>query len=115
MKPYQSVIFVTGAVFLLAGAAVYITGWRFAPYLYSAGAVMFAAVQLMNGYAGKNIVIRRLRRQQIFAAVLLMLTGLFMFTTRGNEWIVSLTIAAVLELYTSFRISREEEKESEAG
>lgn len=115
MKSYQTIIFVTGAVLLLAGAAVYITGWEFAPYLYSAGAVMFAAIQLLNGYSGQNIVIRRLRRQQIFAAILLMLTGLFMFTTRGNEWIVSLTIAAFLELYTSFRISKEEEKESEAG
>ena len=43
---------------------------------------------------------RRLRRQQIFGALLLVLTGAFMFFTRGNEWIVSLTIAAILELYT---------------
>lgn len=112
-KLYQTAIFVTGAVLLFAGAAVYITGWEYAPYLYSVGAVMFAAIQLFNGYDGKNIIIRRLRRQQIFAAVLLMLTGMFMFTTRGNEWIVSLTIAAFLELYTSFRISSEEGKESE--
>lgn len=112
MKPYQSVIFITGAVLLLAGAVVFITGWEYAPYLYSVGAVMFAAIQLMNGYDGKNVTIRRLRRQQVFAAVLLMLTGMFMFTTRGNEWIVSLTIAALLQLYTSFRISKEEEKES---
>lgn len=112
MKLYQTLIFITGALLLLAGAAVYITGWEYAPYLYSAGSVMFAAIQLMNGYNGKNIIIRRLRRQQIFAAILLMLTGLFMFTTRGNEWIVSLTIAAMLELYTSFRISKEEENET---
>ena len=30
-----------------------------------------------------------------------------MFTTRGNEWIACLTIAAVLELYTAFRIPPE--------
>ena len=34
-----------------------------------------------------------------------------MFTTRGNEWIACLTIAAVLELYTAFRIPQEEAKE----
>jgi len=34
-----------------------------------------------------------------------------MFTTRGNEWIACLTIAAILELYTAFRIPQEEEKE----
>ena len=33
------------------------------------------------------------------------------FTTRGNEWIACLTIAAILELYTAFRIPQEEEKE----
>ena len=40
-----------------------------------------------------------------------MLTGAFMFFTHGNEWIVSLTIAAILELYTSVRIPQEEAKE----
>ena len=53
----------------------------------------------------------RLRRQQIFGALLLVLTGAFMLFTRGNEWIVSLTIAAILELYTSIRIPQEEAKE----
>lgn len=51
------------------------------------------------------------RRQQIFGALLLVLTGAFMFFTHGNEWIVSLTIAAILELYTSVRIPQEEAKE----
>ena len=52
-----------------------------------------------------------LRVQQIFGALALILTGAFMFTTRGNEWIACLTIAAILELYTAFRIPQEEEKE----
>ena len=48
---------------------------------------------------------------RIFGALALILTGAFMFTTRGNEWIACLTIAAILELYTAFRIPQEEEKE----
>ena len=36
-----------------------------------------------------------------------------MFFTHGNEWIVSLTIAAILELYTSVRIPQEEAKEQQ--
>ena len=32
----------------------------------------------------------------------------------GNEWIVSLTIAAVIELFTSIRLPQEEEKEKQA-
>jgi hypothetical protein len=59
---------------------------------------------------GKSKTLKRLRIQQIFGALALILTGAFMFTTRGNEWIACLTIAAILELYTAFRIPQEEEK-----
>jgi hypothetical protein len=51
-----------------------------------------------------------LRIQQIFGAIALVLTGAFMFFTRGNDWIACLTIAAILELYTAFRIPQEEAK-----
>lgn len=35
-----------------------------------------------------------------------------MFTMNRNEWIVCLSIAAVLELYTAFRIPQELDKEN---
>lgn len=104
-------VFGIGAVLALVGAAVMITGWQYAPYIYSVGAVMVAFVQLANGYNGTNVTIKRLRKQQVFGAVLLLLTGLFMFTTKHNEWVVCLTIAAVLELYTAYRIPYLEEKD----
>ena len=72
---------------------------------------MFAYVQVMNGYEGKNIIIRRLRRQQIIGATLLVVAGVMMILWKRNEWVVCLTIAAVLEMYTVFRIPQEEEKE----
>jgi drug/metabolite transporter (DMT)-like permease len=72
---------------------------------------LFAYVQVMSRYEGKNLIIRRLRRQQILAAVLLVFTGVLMFVTRHNEWVLCLTIAAILELYTAFRIPSELEKE----
>ncbi len=98
---------------MLAGAALQITRWEAASYLYSAGAVLFACVQIVSGrYEGPNVVIRRLRRQQIFGALALVLAGVLMFTTRHNEWMVCLCIAAVLELYTAFRLPQELEKEN---
>jgi len=100
-----------GAVLLLIGAMLQITRWEFAPYLYTLGAILFAYVQVMDGYDGKNLIIRRLRRQQILGAVLLVFAGVLMFVTRHNEWILCLTVAAVLELYTAFRIPSELEKE----
>ncbi|KAA6316673.1 hypothetical protein EZS27_033051, partial [termite gut metagenome] len=36
--------------------------------------------------------------------------GVFMFVTQGNEWIACLTVAAVLELYTAYRIPQEDRK-----
>ncbi len=101
----------TGAVLLLIGAMLQITRWELAPVLYTIGAVLFAYVQVMSRYEGKNLIIRRLRRQQILAAVLLVFTGVLMFVTRHNEWVLCLTIAAILELYTAFRIPSELEKE----
>lgn len=100
-----------GAVLILIGAGSYITSWLLSPYLYTVGAVLFAIAQLMSRYEGNNLVIRRLRRQQIFGALLLLVTSVCMFTLHRNEWIVCLTIAAILELYTAFRIPAEMEKE----
>ena len=99
MSKSYNIISMAGAVLLLAGAVLQITRWELAPYLYTLGAVMFGYVQVMgNRYDGRNFIIKRLRRQQIFGAVALVFTGVLMFTMKRNEWIVCLSIAAVLEL-----------------
>ncbi|ERI86198.1 hypothetical protein HMPREF1981_01018 [Bacteroides pyogenes F0041] len=111
MKQLIPALFAAGAVMILVGAASYITRWSYSPYIYTIGAGCFALAQLNTPVKGKSGTLRRLRIQQIFGALALLLTGVFMFFTRGNEWIVSLTIAAILQLYTAFRIPQEEEKE----
>ena len=96
MSKSYNIISMAGAVLLLAGAVLQITRWELAPYLYTLGAVMFGYVQVMgNRYDGRNFIIKRLRRQQIFGAVALVFTGVLMFTMKRNEWIVCLSIAAV--------------------
>ena len=109
-KIYQ-IIQGVGAVLLLVGAMLQITRWELSPILYTIGAVMFAYVQVMSRYEGKNLIVRRLRRQQILGAVLLVFAGVLMFVTKHNEWVLCLTVAAILELYTAFRIPSELEKE----
>lgn len=113
MKQLIPALYTVGAVMLLTGAAVYITGWSYAPYIYTIGATFFALAQINSPLRFRSATIKRLRRQQIFGALLLVLTGAFMFFTRGNEWIVSLTIAAILELYTSIRLPQEEAKQEQ--
>ena len=89
MSKSYNIISMAGAVLLLAGAVLQITRWELAPYLYTLGAVMFGYVQVMgNRYDGRNFIIKRLRRQQIFGAVALVFTGVLMFTMKRNEWIV---------------------------
>ena len=100
-----------GAVLVLAGAVLQITQWSVSPYIYVLGALMFSYVQVMSRYDGKNLIIRRLRRQQILGAMLLVFAGVLMFVSRHNEWILCLSIAAFLQVYTVFRISAEMEKE----
>ena len=46
----------------------------------------------------------------MMGALLLVATGPLMLFLHGNEWIVSLTLAAVIELFTSIRLPQEEEK-----
>lgn len=123
--------FVTvGGVLLLFGAAVYITGWEYAPYMYLAGSVLFACGQFADRYDGDDRVMKRLRGQQVLGSCFLLLTAVLMLSggvherlltdvslggrlrpfllelTRRNNWIVTLSIGAILELYSSFRMER---------
>lgn len=113
MKQLIPAFFTVGAVMVLAGAASYITGWQFSPYIYTVGASLVALAQINSPSKSRSSNIKRLRAQQIFGALLLVFAGALMFFTHGNEWIVALTIAAILELYTSIRIPQEEAKEEE--
>lgn len=110
MKRWLNILFVVGSLLLLVGAGSYITHWALSPYLFTAGAVLVCIAQFFTHPAGNSATLKRLHRQQVLGAVLLVLAGVFMFTTHGNEWIVCMTIAAFIQLYTSFRIPNEEKK-----
>jgi len=125
-----------GGLLLLFGAAVYITGWSYSPYLYLAGSLMFACGQFADRYEGDDKILKRLRAQQVTGACFLLLTALLMFSggiharlltdtslggslrsillelTRKNNWIVTLSIGTLLELYSSFRMDSISKKKS---
>lgn len=111
MKHFLPACFVVGAIMVLFGTLVYVTGWELAPYIYTVGATLVALAQINSPSSSRRVAVKRLRRQQMFGALVLVLTGAFMLFTHGNEWIVSLTVAAILELYTAIRIPQEEAKE----
>ena len=140
MNKLINIIMTIGGVLLLVGAMVMITGWEYAPYLYLFGSVLFASAQMSDRYDGDDLILKRLRSQQVLGAILLVVTGCLMLSgeyhqklmfnntmndtiksllltlTAKNSWIVTLCLAALFELYSSFRIDArnktlEEEKE----
>lgn len=113
MKKLQQTVYIIGGILLVVGAALYITRWAGAPYVYIVGSFMFGAMQMLDRYTGCNFMLRRLRRQQILGAIALMLTGILMLTCKQNEWILCMLVGCLMELYTAFRIPQELEKEKE--
>lgn len=111
MKQFVPALLFVGAILVLVGSAVYITRWVYSPYIYTIGACMVALAQISSPSPVKTFAVKRLYRQQIIGSLLLIVAGAFMFTTHGNEWIICLTIAAIIELYTSIRIPQEEKKQ----
>lgn len=120
----QNILFIIGGCLLVVGAIMPMVPAvsHLAPLAFSAGALLFGSMQLLQRYDGRNIVIRRLRRQQIIGAFFLMFSAALMIMKtyhvgpipiRGDEWKVTLIVAAILEFYTAFRLPAELEKEKQ--
>ena len=54
MKQLVPALFAVGAIMALTGAAVYITGWNYAPYIYTIGAAFIALAQVNTPVKGKS-------------------------------------------------------------
>ena len=80
----QNIIFLCGAVLMVLGAGISITGWTPAPYIYAVGALAFASMQMAQRYEGLNVTIRRLRRIVLMSDLLFLLSGVLMFASQGN-------------------------------
>ena len=119
LNKFQTFVLRMGGLLVLVGAMLNPVESLVAVYVYCVGALMFVAMQMSESYEGDSFVVRRLRRQQIVGGLLLLLSGVAMFGQeyhimymQHNEWLIILLIAAMLELYTSFRIPAEIEKEN---
>ncbi len=107
-RQIRTIVFNFSALLLLAGAVLYLVKFEFASYLFALGAAGIAICHLTLNV--KNLGFRR-RRLQVFnviASLLMIVASSFMFMHR-NEWILCLTIAALLQLYTAFVAPKENE------
>lgn len=100
-------------------------------WIFLAGAVLFSVMQCMQTYEGRDLTIRRLKKIMNMADILFVISGILMVdSTYGfllplfhdysgnagyytyisyvyNKWVILMLIAAVLEVYTTHRISHE--------
>lgn len=119
----QTIVYNLGGLLLVVGAALpaFADFLFVAPYVYATGAVLFVAMQMLARYDGRDIIVRRLRRQQLLGGVLLLVAAGLMFMHvlgvgpfRADEWKIVLAIGAFMELYTAFRLPAALERAGEA-
>ena len=114
LNRWQNMLFRAGAILMLAGAAAHLFVPIVSLWLFAVGAGAYAAMRLRTEYMGRSVILVRLRRQQLLASACFVLAAVLMsmqdmnygFAMR-NEWVVSLAVGCVLELYTSWRIPQE--------
>ena len=133
----QSLIFLAGGLLMVVGAGLFVfSNKQLASWIFLVGAIAFVSMQMQQQYEGTNFVIRRLRRIMTLADICLILAALLMVENAYNfllplfvdhlqnglndyiiyimgKWVVMLLIAAILEVYTTHRISSELEKEKQ--
>ena len=133
----QSLIFLAGGLLMVVGAGLFVfSDKQLASWIFLVGAIAFVSMQMQQQYEGTNFVIRRLRRIMTLADICFILAALLMVENAYNfllplfvdhlqnglndyiiyimgKWVVMLLIAAILEVYTTHRISSELEKEKQ--
>ena len=123
LNKWQSAVFIVGALLTVAGAATGLFDRWLAPWLFVPGVLCYVSMQMLQRYEGRNLTLRRLRRIMIISDLLLVVAAVIMvaglpsnpfsldYLSLGrymvNGWVVVLLIAAVLQLYTIYRIDME--------
>ena len=127
LNSLQNAVYLIGALLMVVGAGSSMLAWKYAPYVFAVGALAFVSMQFLQRYEGTNVVIRRLRRMMLISDFLFLLSALLMIANTGNflgldyityieyvynKWVITLLIAAILQLYSTHRISKELDKEA---
>lgn len=97
----RNIIFSLSGLLVLVGAVLYLTQWMYAPYLFAVGSSGIAVCYLTLSAKEMGLRQRRLHRSNVIAGLLMICASGFMFKDR-TEWILCLTIAAILQVYTAF-------------
>lgn len=81
-------------------------------WIYTAGAIIVLAGRLVGAYRGPSFRLMRLHVILIFSALLYCASASMMFIFQGtNNWIAFLLAGLIVQLYASWMIDREQQKE----
>lgn len=123
----QNITLAVATLVLLVTAALPIFGvvsdWT--KYAFAFGAVLALAERFTERYKGNNLRIRRLYRMGKVSAMFYCVSAFFQFNTAWNvntgqtwgnrDWLAFLLAGALLQIYASFAIQHEENKEKKHG
>ena len=130
LSKIESYIYLIGGVLMTAGAGCCAFLWqpKFFSWVYLIGAILFVSMQVRQRYEGDKIVIKRLRRIMIASGVFFIIAGILLVDTNYrffsslvsyqdyityiyNKWVIFLLAGAVMQLYSTHRISNELQKD----
>ena len=103
-----------GEILVVIGAAIWITGWIGASYVFVVGTILFAVGRLLEKHPeSQNIVLNRLYKQQSIGIIMLVISaGMMLFYPyQRTAWLIPFIIFVVAETYSAFRIPAELEKD----
>ena len=122
LNKVEDIIFLMGAGMVVVGSIANVMLQSWARYIFAMGTVAFVLMQLKQSYEGNNVVIRRLRRMVVASDLFFVITAVLMFANINNlfgldrlsylqyvrnNWVVTLLIAALLQLYSNHRLGKE--------
>lgn len=119
---------------LYIDSPIAVTVLKVVPWLFIVGAILFAIMQHAQRYEGRNLTIMRLKGIQALSGLCFVAAGLLMAENFcriiepyvvndldsymiycqivKNNWVVATLIGAILQIYTTHRLTSELEKES---
>lgn len=132
LSKLQSIVFLLGGALMVVGVGSFVLLFyqSVSCWVFLAGAILFATVQLMQTFEGDNITIKRLKKIQDLSDILFIIAGIILVDTvygffrdffssyenyvtyLYNKWIIVLFLATLLELYTVHRIDYELSKKN---
>lgn len=130
LSKIQSIVMLVGAILMAIGAGCCAFLWqqKVFSWVFLAGSILFFAMQCQQKYEGDKLTIKRLRKIMTASGVFFVLAGLLMVDTAYvflgkymsyityvtyffNKWVILVLAGAILQLYSTHRISNELQKD----